>query len=888
MAAGSGSRYHLEVRRHVLANGLTVLLHEDHRLPQVAVNLWYHVGSKDEAPGKTGFAHLFEHLMFQGSEHSPGEYFRPLEEVGGQLNGSTAEDRTNYWEVVPAAYLERALWLESDRMGWLLPALDQAKLDNQREVVKNERRQTMENEPYGAAEEPLLEVLSPEGHPYRHSIIGSVADLDGATLEDVRRFFRRFYTPNNASLCLAGDLEPEAALALVEKHFGPVAPGPVVSPVRPWQPRLAKPVRVRVEDRVQLPRLYLQWPSGLQLTAEDAAFSVLAYVLGTGKDSRFVKRLQVDASLAQAVTAYQGGGEVAGAFCAILTAHPGVELARVEEAAWEEIRRLREEGPAPEEVRAAVDWVKARVVRRLQTLGGFGGVADLLNYYQTFRGEPDGLGWDLGRYEAVTPEAVRSAAARLDPERYTAVSVVPKAERPAAGDRSRMPGPGSPGRFRLDSPARQILPNGLEVWVVPRHEVPYVTVKAVVRAGAGEDPEQAPGTAQLAADLLDEAAAGMGPSELARRAKGLATALATSVNRESAAFTLGLLPEHVAGGLGLLADVLLRPEFRPQDFERLREAQRADLQRLLDSPSDLGSLALRAALFGGGSPYGHLLKGTPASLRAMALDPVRAWYAARYRPDRALVVVVGAMAAGEALDAVHGAFGEWAPAADPAPGLAAPAFVSRGGLYLEDVPGAPQSQLMVGAPSVGREAPEYPAVLILNEVLSGQFTSRINMNLREEKGYTYGAQSFFMYQAGPLPWVLSTAVQTDKTAESLKEIRSELEAARGARPVSPEEFEAARSSWVLRFPQRFETQEQVAESFGAAWVHRLGADYFGRVLAGVEEVTLEAVRCAARLLDLERAAWVVAGDAAVVREPLASLGLGPAEGVLAPVLSEPG
>ncbi len=439
----------IPVAKHRLDNGLTVLLVEDHRLPQVAVNLWYHVGSKDEAPGKTGFAHLFEHMMFQGSEHYAQDFFKPLEEVGARLNGSTAEDRTNYWEVVPKAYLERALWLESDRLGYLLPAMDQAKLDNQREVVKNERRQTVENEPYGVAEEALLCALYPEGHPYHHSIIGSMADLDKATLEDVQDFFRRYYTPNNASLCIAGDVEPKAALALAAKYFDAVPAGPVVPPVQPFVPELFRPARLSAEDSVRLPRLYLQWPTPVQFTADAAALSVLGFILSTGKDSRLVRRLQVDHSVAQAVWAYNQACEVAGTFSVIATAQPGRSLDEVEHAVWEELERLAAEGVAEGEVRAAVDAIRAGLLKRLQSLGGFGGVSDLVNKYQTFTGNPSYLEKDLERYEALSAGAVSDSARRyIVQDRYVALSVVPRRrEAFVVVDRTKLPGPGPEGSF---------------------------------------------------------------------------------------------------------------------------------------------------------------------------------------------------------------------------------------------------------------------------------------------------------------------------------------------------------------------------------------------------------------------------------------------------------
>jgi predicted Zn-dependent peptidase len=870
------SNMHIPVTKHRLDNGLTVLLVEDHRLPQAAVNLWYHVGSKDEAPGKTGFAHLFEHMMFQGSEHYPQDFFKPLEEVGARLNGSTAEDRTNYWEVVPSAYLERALWLESDRMGFLLPAMDQAKLDNQREVVKNERRQTVENEPYGVAEEAILEALYPAGHPYRHPIIGSMADIDAATLEDVQAFFRRYYTPSNASLCIAGDMDPKTALALAETYFGAIPAGPVVPPVQPFVPDLQRPIRAGLEDNVRLPRLYLQWPSAVQFTNEAAALSVLGYVLATGKDSRLVRRLQVDHSAAQSVWAFQSSKEVSGAFSVIATAQQDRSLDELEHAIWEELDRLAREGVREEEVRAAVDAIRASLVRRLQSLGGFGGVSDLVNRYQTFTGDPAYLPKDLARFEAVTAEAVSEVSRRcLAPNRCVALSVVPRRTQPfVVADRSSIPGPGPEGAFALPTPERLTLASGMSLWVCPQRALPLVTAALFVRAGSVFDPAELPGLAELTLDMLDESVAGQGPLDLARRQKALATSLADSQDSDYATLSLSLLTEHVQGGLALLADVVSRPDLRAEDLERLRKDHLSDLQRRMDDAPQLGEWALKSAIFGDRGAYGHPSEGTPASLNAAGLEDVRKLFAACYSPSRGCLVIVGDTSVDEALRMAEDCFGSWrSGAAGTAPDLDSEGLPP--GLYLVDKPEAPQAFIAAGQVALERSDPRYPAFLVFNAVFGGQFTSRLNMNLREEKGYTYGARSYVDLQRGPMPWVLSAAVQADKTMECLAEARREIDQILTARPVTAEEFEKARAGIVLRYPQSFETQAQLAQGFGSLWVHGLPADYHEKILARLRGLTLEEVQEAGRqILDPSALRWVVVGHSAGLESTLEGAGLG--------------
>ena len=412
--------------KHVLPNGLDVLIHEDHGSPIVAVNLWYHAGSKNEQPGRTGFAHLFEHLMFEGSEHYDRSYFHPLQRAGAVLNGSTNADRTNYWEVVPTGALELALWMESDRMGHLLPALTEAKFANQRDVVLNERRQNYENRPYGLAPISLLAALFPPDHPYHWPTIGSAEDLRAARLEEVRDFFVRYYHPANASLALAGDIDPDVALALVERYFADIAPGPGVEPIT-RDSSLAGEVRLVIEDAVELPRLYLAWHSPAIFAPGDAEMDLVAEALGEMKISRLYRRLIFDDRLATDVSAVQQSRELCGFFQVVATASPGHPLSELDEAIGQEIAVLASDGPTPEELDRGLAQAESQFVFRLQTVGGFGGKSDQLNQYNVFLGDPGYLLRDLERYRVATAEGVRAAAERVlvRPPRV-ALSVVPR------------------------------------------------------------------------------------------------------------------------------------------------------------------------------------------------------------------------------------------------------------------------------------------------------------------------------------------------------------------------------------------------------------------------------------------------------------------------------
>lgn len=874
MAERTKHPFRVEFSKFRLRNGLTVIVHEDHRLPQAAVNVWYHVGSKNEAKGKTGFAHLFEHLMFQGSEHYPDDYFKPLEEIGARLNGSTAEDRTNYWEVVPVAYLGRALWLESDRMGWLPGAITQEKLDNQREVVKNERRQTMDNQPYGAAEETMLSLLYPEDHPYHHSVIGSMDDLDAATLDDVKDFFRRYYTPRNASVCVAGDVDTREALSLVEKYFGEIPPGPIVAPIERCPPVLRKNRRVELEDKVALERIYMEWPTVPHLTADSAALSVLSFILTTGKDSRLGRTLQLKSQVAQSFWSYQGGGELAGSFQIGVTVQNGRSIEEVEETCRREIAGVIKDGVSSDEVRWAVDGLKTGVLKRLQMVGGFGGVSDMLNYYQTFTGDPGGLENDLSLYETITPAKILEVAEHyLHPDRYAAVKISPEGASFPTLDRSKMPQKGAESVFAFRDFEKKCLPNGLELWLMHDDHLPMVTVSLLGRVGSSRDPEDKPGLAQFCAGLMDESAAGMGPVEMAGRQKKLAASLSTTINRDHAAFSLSLIKENFSGGLELIGDVILKPDFREEDSDRLKKEMIAGLTRNLDDPSELGDRTLWAKLFGERSPYGHPIDGSPASIARFSRGDALEFYRANYRPDTSLLVVVGNVSASDALEEAERGFGEWSGERGSVP--EADSIPASGGLFVVDKPGAPQTYVACALPSISRTDPVFPAFVIFNAVLGGQFTSRINMNLREDKGYTYGAVSQMEIKAGVLPWTLRTSVQSDKTVESLIELKKEFSAILTDLTVSGKEFVSARDNYLLRYPQRFETFGQLAAGLADLWMYGLPDDYHQRLAEELRALTLEdVVEAGRRILKPDNLVWVVVGDGKALMPTLEGAGLG--------------
>jgi zinc protease len=491
-AASADEALELKFEKYTLSNGMDVILHEDHSIPMVAVNIWYHVGSKNEEKGRTGFAHLFEHMMFQGSENHDDDFFKPLQKIGGSVNGSTSEDRTNYWENVPSNYLELALWLESDRMGFLLPAMTQERLDNQRDVVKNERRERTDNSPYGHARELLLAMLFPDDHPYSWSVIGSMEDLSAASMEDVSNFFKQYYTPNNASLCIAGDFDPARTKMLVEKYFGTIPAGPPVERLEDWIPDLDGEVRTVAEDDVELARLYYAWHSPAFYAPGDAEMDLLANVLTSGKTSRLYRSLVYEQQIAQDVVSYQASSEVSSVFNIQVTVREGHTLEEAEAAVDAELSKLLAEGITQEElVQAQTAW-EARFVRSLQQIGGFGGRAELLNRYNTYVGDPGVLAWDMARYTDATVASVQKYLDEyIDLNERAVLHMVPQGSLAASTeevDRTGQPEPAAPPTFTPPDIQTGQLSNGVEILLVEDHRLPLVDMQLVIKSGWGADP----------------------------------------------------------------------------------------------------------------------------------------------------------------------------------------------------------------------------------------------------------------------------------------------------------------------------------------------------------------------------------------------------------------
>ena len=883
----------IDIEKYTLPNGLDVILSVDHRLPIVGVDVWYHVGPAHEAPGRTGFAHLFEHMMFQGSKHVPGDsYFRLLEGAGGTgLNGTTDFDRTNYFETVPASQLELALWLESDRMGYLLDTVDQAKLTNQQDVVRNERRQSTENTPYGIVQEAFFKALYPAGHPYHGVVIGSHADIQAAKLENVREFFRQYYAPNNAALAIAGDIDKAATKKLVEKYFGTLKRGPAVPPVKIDTPPITAERRLVVQDRVELPRVYMAWHTPPFFKDGDAEADITASVLGDGRSSRLYKKLVYEKQIAQSVSAYQYSLMLGSTFGIDAIARPGHTLQELEAAIDEELALMRKEGPTAAEVERVRNVIETRTLSGLQRRGGFGGVADQLNLYNHFLGNPDYLAQDVMRRRNVTTESVRRFAQQyLRPDARVIVYGVPgkqdlgpevpkpAAQQGAAGAapepvnadepwRAAAPKPSAARAAALPVPQQFQLANGLTVLFAPQTGLPLVSASLVVRNGGDTNPVDKAGLASFSAAMLNQGTTTRNATQLAEEVAQVGASLTTSSTMDSSTITASSLARNFPAALNLLADVALRSTFHAEEVERIRASRLADVVQQRSNPNSIANNVMAAALYGLEHPYGFAQLGTTDSIKRVTREDLQGFWRGQFVPGNAALVVSGSITMPELRTLAESALGGWARGTATTAKLGDLAL-GQPRLVLVDRPGSPQTQLRVATIGAARSSPDYIRLRVMNAILGGLFSSRINLNLREAKGYTYGAGSQFSFWLGAGPFAISTGVRTDVTAQAVHEIVNEMKRMI-ATDVTGDELTLAKDAITQSLPGQFETNEFTVGALSAIFVYGLPLSYYATLPGQISAVTPKDVQTVAtKYLVPEKMVVVAVGDSAKIRQPL--------------------
>jgi len=869
----------------VLKNGLTVLVHEDHKSPVVAVNTWYHVGSKNEKPGKTGFAHLFEHLMFSGSANFNQTFLSALEGIGASdLNGTTNKDRTNYFETVPSSMLDYALFAESDRMGHLLGVLDQKKLDLQRGVVQNEKRQR-ENQPYGVVEQIVTENTYPANHPYSWTTIGSMEDLDAASMTDVTEWFRGHYGPNNVVLVLAGDITPAQAREKVEKYYGDIPPGPPVATQRAWVAKRSGTHRGSVQDRVPQARIYRIWNVPGADTPEEALLDLAAHVLGGSKTSRLYQRLVVKEQLTTSAFASDDSNEIGGQFGINLTARPGADVARMERVADEELRRLLKSGPREDELRLAKTAILAQYARTVERVGGFGGKSDMLARCMTFTGNPDCYKIYLKRIRAATPAMVKQAMAAWlsDGDYILQVDPFPAGLAPSVTtlDRSKGPPLGQPEQLHLPPMQSGTLSNGLKVVLAERHGAPIVNLSMMIDAGYASDSHELPGLASLTMRMLEEGTRNganvRSALQVSAELEALGASFGATTNLDGAFVNMNVLSPTLPQALGLYADLVLHPSFPQADFERLQRDRIAAIGREKTVPRAMALRVLPGLLYGKDHAYGLPLTGTgteSAVARMTRADLVR-YHQAWFKPGNATLLVVGDTTMAALKPLLEKAFAGWQPGAVPQKNVARVAQPDRTVIYLLDRPGALQSEIVGAQLAPPRNSPDAVALNLLNDVFGGTFSSRLNMNLREDKHWSYGVGSSLVAAVGQRILFSASPVQTDRTAPALRELVREYAGIAGARPITGPELKAAQDNETLGLPGAFETIAQLSNGYATILQYRLPEDYYNtytdKVLA-VAPAGLNAL--AARIILPKQQVWIVVGDMSKVETEVRGLGLG--------------
>ena len=880
LPAQPGADVDVPFQKFVLDNGLTLIVHEDHKAPIVAVNLWYHVGSKNEKPGKTGFAHLFEHLMFGGSEHSPGRYLDAMERIGAtDLNGTTNVDRTNYFEDVPTSALDLTLWMESDRMGHLLGALDQKTLDLQRGVVQNEKRQG-ENQPYGVARQLLTQNTYPFGHPYSWTTIGEMADLDAASMKDVQEWFKTYYGPSNVVLVLAGDIDPRTAKEKVEKYFGDIPSGPPVAHQEVWIAKMTGTHRQHVRDRVPQARIYKVWNVPQDGTPDADYLDMVSDVLSSGKTSRFYKRLIYDDQIAINANAFINLGEIGGQFFIQSTARPGQALEQIEKELDEELARFLKDGPTPEELQRVKTEHAAGFIRGIERIGGFGGKSDQLARNDVFHGDPAHYKISLKRVQEATAEDLKAAANRWLTDGVYILEVLPFPEYKTAAngaDRSKPPVPGTPPDLKLPKLQRASLSNGLKVILAERHEVPLVHFWMTVDAGYAADQLSAAGTASMTSSLLDGGTTTRNALQISDQLAMLGAELGAFSNMDLSIVQLSSLKTKLDPSLDLFADVILNPVFPDADFKRQQKLQLAAIEREQNTPNAMALRVLPGLLYGAGHAYGNPLtgSGTRDTVTKMTREDLAKFHQAWYHPNNATLVIVGDTALDEIKPKLEKLFANWKAGQPPKKNIGTVSMAAKSTVYLIDKPGALQSVIITGSIAPPKANPKEIAMEAMNDAFGGMFGSRLNMNLREDKHWSYGARSLLFATHAQRPFISISPVQTDKTKEALAEISKEFHGVLGERPLTADELGKIQANETLRLPGSRETQEEVGRSILDLVQFGLPDNYYETYAGKVRALKIPDVDDAAKtLVHPDNLTWVIVGDRSKIEAGVKELNLG--------------
>jgi zinc protease len=872
------SRYAISYKKFVLDNGLTLLVHEDKSVPIVGVNMWYHVGSRNEKRGKTGFAHLFEHFFFNGSENYRSGFREAMDDLGANnRNGTTNTDRTNFFEDVPTSALERTLYLEADRMGFLANYISKEMLERERGVVQNEKRQG-ENQPYGRVFGEILGKVYPYSHPYSWSPIGSMEDLNAATLDDIKEWYRTYYGPNNAVISLAGDITPERALELVTKYFGGIAPGPPLPRTEKWIPTLDRNIRDEMEDRVPQARIYRVYHAPVWKDNELQNLSLFGDVLAGSKSSRLDRRLVYEKELATNVSAGVNDGELGSTFIITVTVKPGVNPADAEREMDAVVNELLDKGATTEELNRAQNRNLADFLRGIERLGGFGGRSDVLAESMTYGNAPDAY---LNRLEAMAkaqPSDIKLAADRWLRANHYTMLVKPFEKLTAVKsnlDRKILPPLGTAPDIKFPEVQRAKLKNGLNVILLERHSAPLVNVALAVDAGAASDSAAKAGAATLALDLMDEGTKTRNAFQISDELDSLGARLNTGSSLDMSFVRLSATTANLRPSLGIMADVILNPAFPADQFTVQKQRRLAQIGQEKANPNALVQRILPNLIYGANHAYGKPISGFEKSVETITREDLAKWHSDWFVPSNATVIVTGDTTLAKVTPLLEEAFAAWKPGTAPTKNLPNVAKTSGKKIYLIDKPDAPQSTIVAAHVSdTSGQAEDLAAEPVLQN-FGGMATSRLNRNLRLDKHWSYGTSGQLTNVRGQRSFVVVAPVQTDKTKESIVEVSKEINDIAGARPISGEEFSSIMRNMTSRLPGRFETLTSL-EAAGINLVNfKLPDDYWSKYAGNMRGLTEPQLATAAqKFIRPNEIVWIIIGDLKKVESGIRELNLG--------------
>ncbi|MDB4842690.1 insulinase family protein [Gammaproteobacteria bacterium] len=865
-----------------LDNGLTVIVHEDKKVPMVAVNVWYHVGSKNEKLGKTGFAHLFEHLMFNGTENYNNEYFEPFEKIGStDQNGTTNSDRTNYFQNVPTNALDLALWMESDRMGHLLGVVDQEKLDEQRGVVQNEKRQG-ENQPYGKAFTRISESAFPQGHPYSWSTIGSMDDLDAASLEDVQDWFKTYYGPNNAVLALAGDIDLETAKLKVAKYFADIPSGPPLVKPEKWIAKRSEEKREVMFDDVPQARIYKIWNVPERDTEAAAHFDLASSVLVGGKNSPLYKELVYEQQIATSVSSFYYDREIAGMFFIVADVVAGVDPATVEAAMDDVMAEFTKRGPNPKLLKAEKTKILAGFIRGIQRIGGFGGKSDLLATCQTYTGDPGCYQKNATYIDAVTPSKMKATFAKWIDNTPYVLTILPT-DKYSVGetdlDRSAgIPFPTEKVEFQFPTLQTATLSNGAKVVLAERKGVPLVELNFQFDFGYAQENNDELGYTNFMMDMLNEGTEKYSSLEFDQILDSLGSNIGFGSGLDSSFVSISSLKDNLDETLDLAKQAVMYPTFPLDEIERIKKQTLAAFKREEFRPASIAFRNIGNLLYGQDHPYGKLLIGSGVSetITSLTQSDLSSIHKRTLNPKNLTFVVAGDISLDEITQTLEKKFGSWnADISSPLKDLSNVALPDTRIVYLIDKPNAQQSYIVAGQLLPPTATAEEIELNYMNYAIGGSFTSRLNMNLREDKSWSYGVRTRLGDAKGQRAMLVTAPVQTDKTSESIAEIIKEYSDYLTTNPITEDELAKGKASKTLKLPGRFETLGALKGGVSNIVTYNRDLDYLNQLPALLDEPSLTQVQAKAqKYIKPNQWTWLIVGDLSKIEEPIRALDLG--------------